>query len=601
MKTKLHFFLTLILLIVIIGSTNAATWYVKPNAPTTVGAGTSWDNPVNISVIAGTPAGLADGDIVYMAAGTYESSTSKSVTKYISIIGGYPANSVGTDLPTRNLVADSTIFTPTSGGTARCLVLNATTAPTVAGQKFVLDGLNFKGFTMATANGGTALNITSSQANIEFKNCDFISNVSLNANGGAIYMGNIAYNITVSFDNCNFKGNQANTAPTIANGYGGALFCNNGTTNTKIFNFTNCLFKNNSAYGRGGALYFSTLITCNITDCYFDTNYSSNTTDNYANGNGGCIYVAGGTASNTFNLTRTVIVNSSGTAKGSVFWFNTTPKNTLNLTNCSLIGNYAKRTTSARSAIDADNFTTNIDIILNGCVLSNYNNNASAVKQSNCADFQNLSNTPTVLNAVTSTFSNSILNGEYFSSSNAFAATSPTLLYKTTGYLADSTINLALSGDLKITDKIVFKKTFTASNVGAFVHAQIFDVKKKMSFPMTLQATIPSGYKLTIDAVDYSAGEKTINIAASASDPVITLAVDGTTATKSNEASKFKLTSVNSMLSISGLNTGDVVKVYNANGQLISNQIAKSNSMELAASGFIIVKINSFVSKILVK
>ncbi|MBV5343644.1 hypothetical protein JZU68_08600, partial [bacterium] len=90
---------------------------------------------------------------------------------------------------------------------------------------------------------------------------------------------------------------------------------------------------------------------------------------------------------------------------------------------------------------------------------------------------------------------------------------------------------------------------------------------------------------LTIDAVNYSAGEKTINIAASASDPVITLAVDGTTATKSNEASKFKLTSVNSMLSIDGLNTGDVVKVYNANGQLISNQIANNSIVQLAAKG----------------
>lgn len=597
MKTKLHSFLTLILAYVIIGSTSAATWFVKPNAPTTVGAGTSWDNPVNISVIAGTPTGLADGDIVYMVAGTYESSTSKSVTKYISIIGGYPAASTGTDLPTRNLVADSTIFTPSVGGTARCLVLNATTAPSVAGQKFILDGLNFKGFTMATANGGTALNITASQANIEFKNCDFISNVSLNANGGAIYMGAVANNITVSFDNCNFKGNQATY--TTGLGYGGALYCNNGTTVAKTFNFNNCTFKNNTAYNRAGALYFTTYITCNINDCIFDSNYCTNATDNASSG--GCFYIAGGTQSNTFNVNRSIFVNSSCTAKGSVFWFNTTPKNYLNLTNCSLIGNYAKRTTSARSAIDADNFTTNIDVILNGCVLSNYNNNASAVKQSNCADFQNLSNTPTVLNAVTSTFTNSILNGEYFSSSNAFAATSPTLLFKTTGYLNDATIALALSGELKITDKIVFKKTFIAAEVGNYVHTQIFDIKKKMSFPMTLQATIPSGYKLTVDAVDYSAGEKTINIPTSASDPVITLAVDGTTATKSNEVSKIRLSSANGLLAIDGLNTGDVVKFYNANGQLISHQTASNSTIQLAAKGIVIVKINSYVSKILVK
>lgn len=596
MKTKLRLLLTFILFTLISASVTAANWYVKPNASTTAGAGTSWDNPVNISIIGGTPAGIADGDVVYIAAGDYSRSTALTVTKYITIQGGYAASLTGTDVSGRDVVNNKAIFAPSSGSTTRGININATTTPSAGGQKVILDGLYFNGFAMATGNSGVALTLTSALSDVDFKNLTFTNNVSLNTTGGAFVMASFTYNGVVTFDGCTFTGNQANY--TSANGYGGALYFNNGAT-AKTINIKNSVFTNNTAYGRAGAGYFASNLTVNISDCIFDSNYCTNSTDNTSLG--GCFYIAGGTYSNTFNVTRSIFVNSSCTAKGSVFWFNTTPKNYLNLTNCSLIGNYAKRTTSARSAIDADNFTTNIDVTLNGCVLSNYNNNASAVKQSNCADFQNLSNTPTALNAVTSTFTNSILNGDYFAASNALDATSPTLLYKTTGYLADSTINLALSGDLKITDKIVFKKTFTASNLGSYVHAQIYDVKKKMNFPMTLQATIPTGYKLTVDGVDYSAGDKTINIAVSASDPVITLAVDGTTALNSNNASKYKFTTVNSTLSINGLTAGDMVKVYNANGQLIANSISNNTNMQLDAKGLVIVKINSFVSKILVK
>ncbi len=593
MKTKLLFFSKFILFaffIMVNSSLSARDWYVKNNAN---GEGTSWDDAANVSVLNNTAttggATLADGDVVYMAASKYSRTTTISLTKYVSIIGGYPATSAGTNLPTRNLSIDSTLFVA-GNGTAKGLNINATTAPST--YKIILDGLNFENFT-STGSSATALNITSSQANIEFKNVGFKNNVSTNANGGALYMASFAYNITISFDNCNFIGNQANVTPTIANGYGGAAFFNNGST-AKTINFTNCNFKNNSAYGRAGAIYFTTTITSNITDCLFDTNYSSNTTDNLLTGNGGCFYIVGGS---TLKLLRTIIVNSSNTSNGSVFWFNTTPKSTLNLTDCSLIGNYSSRTGSARAAIDCSSFATALGGSITGTVMSNYNWSGGA-KASNKADVMYLTSTSTDANL---TFTNSILNGVHLPSSNAASAVSPTVLYTTTGFLDESSIALALSGDLKITDKIVLKKTFIATEAGTYAPAKIFDVKRLTGKVMTLQATIPSGYKLTVDVVDYSAGEKTINIAASVSDPVITLAVDGTTAAKSTFASKFKFTSTNGLLSIDGLNTGDVVKVYNANGQLISNQISKSTSMEIPAKGFVIVKINSFVSKILVK
>ncbi len=562
-------------------SLSAKDWFVKPNAS---GTGASWEDPCNVGVIGGTPAGLTDGDVVHIAAGVYQRSTSLTLTKYVTVIGGYASNLTGTTIPaTRTLAVDSTVFEPSAGGTARCFNINATTAAPF--NKIVLDGLNFKGFTMATGNGGTALNITSSQSDIDIKNVNFINNVSLNANGGAASMANFAFNVTVSFDNCNFIGNQATW--TTGNGYGGAFFCNNGTTNTKIFNFTNCTFKNNTAYGRAGALYFTSLITCNITDCLFDSNYCTNATDNTSSG--GCIYVAGGTQSNTFNIVRSIFLNSSCTAKGSVFWFNVIPKNALNLTYCSLIGNYAKRKTSARAAIDADNYA-NLDVVLNNCVLSNYNCKTDGTKQSKAADLMPLN--AATSGSTSSTFTNTILNGTHFTNirNNTFDALSPDTLYKTTGFLADTTINLALSGDLKITNKIVYTKTFAAAE-GPFIHTQIFDVKRLMGFPLTLVATIPTGYALTVDGTDYTAGTATITIPVAATNPSISMKL--ASGISRPIANKILVSAASGMIRVNGVEEGSRVAVYNSNGQLVASQKANSSSLSIPANGFVVVKIVS--------
>ena len=584
MKINLHFarlFLVLVFSLLCGSSLSAKDWFVKPNAS---GTGESWDNPCNVSVIGGTPVGLIDGDVVHIAAGIYQRSTSLTISKYVSVIGGYSSSLTGTTIPaTRSLDVDSTIFEPTAGGTARCLNINATTASPF--NKIVIDGLNFKGFTMATANGGTALSIGNSQSDIDFKNVNFINNVSLNAIGGAVSMGAVTYNITVSFDNCKFVGNQATWS--TGNGYGGAFYCNNGTTSPKIFNFTNCTFKNNTAYGRAGALYFTSLITCNISDCVFDSNYCTNAADNTSSG--GCIYVAGGTQGNTLNVTRSIFVNSSCTAKGSVFWFNTIPKNTLNLTDCSLIGNFAKRKSSARAAIDADSYA-NLDVVLNNCVLSNYNSKTDGTRQSKAADLMPLN--AATSGSTSSTFTNTILNGTHFTNvrNNTFDALSPDTLYKLTGFLADSTINLALSGELKITNKIVYTKTFAPAE-GLFVHTQIFEVKRLMGIPMTLIATVPDGYALTVDGTDYLSGTSTINIPVSATDPVVSIKLSsGISRPTINKSS---VTSVNGMIRLSGLEEGAMINVYSVNGQLISSQKAKAGSLSIAARGFVVVKVTS--------
>ena len=552
---------------------SAANWFVKANAS---GTGTSWDDPCNISVLGGTPAGIADGDVVYVAAGSYSRSTTITIAKYVTVMGGYPAASTGTDVSSRNLSVDSVLIVPASGNTtARGLSISASTAAGV--NKIVLDGFTFEGFSLASGNAGAAVNISNSQGDIQFKNCNFISNATINTNGGAVYMGAVTYNIALSFENCLFKSNQSNVAPTIANGYGGAAYFNNGTTN-KTINFTSCTFKSNKAYNRAAAVYFTQSLTSTFTDCTFDSNQLTNATD--AQSSGGCFYIAGGgSAAVILNTTRCVFLNSYSTNYGSVLYFNTTPKNTFNMTDCSLMANYSSRTTSARAAIDCSSYATTLGGSISGSVLSNYNWSGSA-KASNKADLMYLTGASTDVNL---TFSNSILNGTYFSNSNVSAAVSPSLLYTTTGFLKDSTIALALSGDLKITDKIVLNKTFVGlPNLGSYIHSQIFDVKRNTGKAMTLNATIPYGYKITVDGVDYQfAGLNVIQIPASQSDPVITISSVVVTGTNPAKESNLSVRIQNDNVIISGVQVGTNVSLYNAAGQRISNQVLKSDNLIL--------------------
>ncbi|MEI8273033.1 MAG: hypothetical protein WCG08_10465, partial [Paludibacter sp.] len=331
-------------------------------------------------------------------------------------------------------------------------------------------------------------------------------------------------------------------------------------------------------------------LTMNITDCYFDTNYCTNPADNTSSG--GAIYIAGGTQSNTVNMLRSIFVNSSCTAKGSVIWFNTIPKNTLNVTDCSMIGNYAKRTSTARAAIDADTYA-NLDVVLNNCVLSNYNNNSTGVKQSKYADLMLLN--PATSASTSSTFTNTILNGTHFGNvrNNTFDAIQPDTLYsKTQGFLDDATINLALAGDLKITNKIVYKKTFTPALLGNFVEQKVFDVKRLLGIPMTLVANVPVGYTLTVDGTDHVGigSDANISVPVASVDPVIVL--KSSTAVAKLNSINANITAENGVIRISGIESGSKITAYNLSGQQFFSNTSTSDILSFKAKGFVLLKVS---------
>ena len=562
------------------GTLSAKDWFVKPGAS---GTGADWSTAANITIISN--ASVLDGDVIHLAAGSYLRTTQLTISKYITIMGGYPVSPTGTDIVTRDVVSNQAIFSPdpaTSPNNTKAFSINATT---VAGPyTIIVDGIYIEGFNTAAAGSGGALSITGALSDITFKNVSFLNNIANAGNGGVLYMNNTTETFNITFDGCTFTNNQASIGTSI--GYGGVFFINsNGATSPKTFTIKNCLFKGNTAGLRGGVAVFSNYNTVNITDCEFDSNQALGTTFGDNTSYGGCFYLSD---NNTMNITRCLFVNSLASAKGGVIWGNSFP-NQFNLTNCSLIGNYSTRTSSSRAALDADDFNKNV-YVLNGCVLSNYNSNSSSAKQSNKADVMNLGATTATKLA---TFTNSILNGVYFASSNTYDAVTPTALYATKGYLADSTINQALSGDLKISDKIVYKKTFTAANVGSYTHAQIFDIKQKLFLPMQLLATIPVGFTLTVDGTDYigSGSPASIIIAASLSTPVMALKTN--TAVASVNSIQALATAENGNIYISGIEAGYKVSAFNLAGQQLLNQTSASDHLSFAAKGFVLVKVSA--------
>jgi hypothetical protein len=78
MKKRLLF---LFVIAMIANSVSARDWYVKAGASTS-SAGDSWETACNVAVIGGSnPAGIADGDVVYVAAGDYTRTTVLTVAK----------------------------------------------------------------------------------------------------------------------------------------------------------------------------------------------------------------------------------------------------------------------------------------------------------------------------------------------------------------------------------------------------------------------------------------------------------------------------------------------------------------------------------------
>ena len=139
-------------------------------------------------------------------------------------------------------------------------------------------------FTNNTASTGSQ--------NVIFKNIKFTGATgSTGTGGGGVLYSNQAN--TINFENCRFEGNSL--VSTVTTG-GGALFITLTTVT-----ITDCLFKENTALSKGGAIGIATGANVTLTRCTF---YKNSTTSTTGNLNAGALYVTGaGAVVNAYNCT----------------------------------------------------------------------------------------------------------------------------------------------------------------------------------------------------------------------------------------------------------------------------------------------------------
>lgn len=209
---------------------------------------------------------------------------------------------------------DPSQLTISGGGTLQIFTTSAT--------------VNFIGLTLSDAYSsggwyGSAISVNSSSYTTNITNCIFENNINANAGAAIKAWGNML------IDSCTFRNNTASS------GSGGAILVIEGTTGT----ITNSTFYNNTATnGNGGAISINNT-PINISNCTFTSNSStysggaiefncgacmfpavpatltitnSTFSDNSATNNGSEIAVNDNVSSLTFNITNSIINNSTG-------------------------------------------------------------------------------------------------------------------------------------------------------------------------------------------------------------------------------------------------------------------------------------------------
>lgn len=231
-----------------------------------------------------------------------------SASETIHVAGNFEISETLTISSATTIIADATTaFTRATGFTGALFTNSA---------DFTLQGSENAIITIDGNDIEASAPAIQSTANLTLTYCDFVNNTNNYSEGGAIYV-NTASEVTLTASNCNFTNNKVTGANKAGgavaidgnlssssfidckfesnmtsnlNGsdtYGGAIYLDGDiTTNGKWYEFTNCIFTNNSCVASknyGGAIYFSrgslSLNNVTMTGNTWDTGTSNKSSD----------------------------------------------------------------------------------------------------------------------------------------------------------------------------------------------------------------------------------------------------------------------------------------------------------------------------------
>lgn len=230
----------------------AATYYVSPEGAGTKD-GSSWENAFGVEELTAKASTTANGDIFNFAGGVYKPTETIVFNKVGVTFNG-------------NTNGERTIFSgdkngnnnPESGDLSRLLRFQPDKAPGDRTADVIINNIDFTCvYTVANADRGDSKNTTVTMGALMIDNCGYAEINYCNfynnwAQGtGSRPQGGAAANFhrsSVNLNGCVFRNNHANYR-------GGAIFLSSNASNKGITSFTNCLFKDNTNYHNlGGAI-----------------------------------------------------------------------------------------------------------------------------------------------------------------------------------------------------------------------------------------------------------------------------------------------------------------------------------------------------------
>jgi hypothetical protein len=210
-----------------------------------------------------TASGTGDGSSQANAFGSFTTAFAQinSATDILRVVGNVPASAVSLNKNFAYTIEGDAGGSTLTGTAGAVRMFSNNTASTTASQNVTFKNIKFTGATGSTGTGGGGV-LYSNQANI------------------------------INFENCRFELNSL--VSTVTTG-GGALFIT-ATTVT----ITDCLFKENTALSKGGAIGIATGANVTLTRCTFYKNKTTSTTGNL---NAAALNVVTGAVVNAYNCT----------------------------------------------------------------------------------------------------------------------------------------------------------------------------------------------------------------------------------------------------------------------------------------------------------
>lgn len=247
------------------------------------------------SEISNNTANNAAGLYLYLSAGAQMTANVSNVTitdNTATTYGGGAYLRTATAGQTLNATLDNCVIsnnTSKEGAIMKLLYASGVT---------IKNGL-FQNNTGGATNGGVLM---SDNASVTWQNCDFIANTATYSASTLIKSSEV--NAINKFDGCSWIENTSNNW--------GTIYVLNSATYSHEVVITNSLFKENSAKGRGGAIYARTTGSGGVDLKCINTTFYGNDTQNSAHGTAVLAY-----SGNSSNITNVDLISCTITANHS--------------------------------------------------------------------------------------------------------------------------------------------------------------------------------------------------------------------------------------------------------------------------------------------